>query len=210
MKNKMTVVVVNDFDYIQGGASKVAIDTAQILYENNVDVIFFSATHKENEYKFQQISTNQEECLKDGIKGAFRGLYNFKTAREFKKLLKTLDRNNTIIHIHGWTKSLSSSIFKIAGKQKFKVVLTLHDYFTACPNGGFFNYNKCEICKKKPMTFDCIKTNCDSRNFLFKIYRVIRQYIQNSNLKKCKNINYISISNFSENIIKAYRKKINI
>ena len=29
-----TIVVVNDFDYVQGGASKVALDTAKFLYEN--------------------------------------------------------------------------------------------------------------------------------------------------------------------------------
>lgn len=203
--NNLTVVIVNDFDYIQGGASKVAIDTAKLLYDNDVNVIFFSATHKENDYKFKQIYTNQNECLKDGIRGAFRGLYNIKAAKEFKKLLKTLDRNNTIIHVHGWTKSLSSSIFRIAKKQKFKIALTLHDYFTICPNGGFFNYKKCEICKKKAMSFDCIKTNCDSRNYLFKIYRCIRQTIQNLNTRNLKNIDYfISISDFSIDKLKKY------
>lgn len=210
--NNLTVVIVNDFDYIQGGASKVAIDTAKLLYDNDINVIFFSATHKENDYKFKQICTNQNECLKDGIRGAFRGLYNIKAAKEFKKLLKTLDRNNTIIHVHGWTKSLSSSIFRIAKKQKFKIALTLHDYFTVCPNGGFFNYKKCEICKKKAMSFDCIKTNCDSRNYLFKIYRCIRQTIQNLNTKNLKNIDYfISISDFSVDKLKSYfYKNINI
>jgi len=35
MKDKdLTVVIVNDFDYIQGGASKVAIDTAKLLHKN--------------------------------------------------------------------------------------------------------------------------------------------------------------------------------
>ena len=32
--NIKTVVIVNDFNYIQGGASKVAIDTAKILRES--------------------------------------------------------------------------------------------------------------------------------------------------------------------------------
>lgn len=29
LPKKTTIVIVNDFDYIQGGASKVAIDTAK-------------------------------------------------------------------------------------------------------------------------------------------------------------------------------------
>lgn len=212
MKNKnLTVVVINDFDFIQGGATKVAIDTAQILYDNNVDVIYFSAVHKENNFKFKQITTNQKECLKDGIKGSFRSLYNFKAAKCLKKLLKKLDKENTIVHIHGWTKALSSSIFKVLGKGNFKVVLTLHDYFTVCPNGGFFNYKKCEICKKKAMSLDCVKSNCDSRNYIFKLYRVLRQYVQNKNIKKCKNLNLINISDFSLDKLKNYfDKNINI
>ena len=44
-----TVIIVNDFNYIQGGASKVAIDTARILKDNNIRVIFFSAVNKEKE-----------------------------------------------------------------------------------------------------------------------------------------------------------------
>lgn len=204
MENKTTIVIVNDFDYIQGGASKVAIDTAILLHENKYNVIFFSATHKDNDYKFKQVCTNQNECLKDGIKGALRGLKNNKVEKEFSKLLDSLDKNNTIIHIHGWTKSLSSIIFKVAYKKNFKTVLTMHDYFTACPNGGFYNYKKNQICELNPMSFKCKKCNCDSRNYLFKIYRIIRQKIQNKNMKYLNN--YIYISEFSYNVLKKYNK----
>lgn len=197
MKNDLTVVVVNDFDYTQGGASKIAIETAQLLYENNCNVIFFSATHKENDYKFKQVCTNQNECLKDGIKGLYRNIYNKKVKKEFSKLLDTLDNSKTIIHIHGWTKSLSSVVFSVAKKKKFKIVLTVHDYFTYCPNGGLFNYKKNKICNLKPMSFKCKICNCDSRNFIIKIYRVLRQRIQNKNLKNVKG-NCIYVSDFSK------------
>lgn len=200
MENKPTIVVVNDFDYVQGGASKIAIDTAQLLYENGYNVIFFSATHKENNYKFKQISTNQKECLTDGIKGAFRGISNHKVKKEFSKLLDSLDKDNTIIHVHGWTKSLSSVIFKVIQNKHFKMVLTVHDYFSSCPNGGYFNYPKCKICKKKAMSFDCIKTNCDSRNYIIKLYRILRQKIQNKNIKKLQG-NCIYISDFSKKVL---------
>lgn len=203
MENKMKVIIVNDFDYVQGGASKVAIDTAQILFDNNIDVTLFSATHKENNYKFNNISLNQKECLTDGIKGAFRSLYNFKVKKEFGKLLDSCDKNNTIIHIHGWTKSLSSSVMDIAFKKNFKVIITVHDYFLTCPNGGYFDYNKNHICTICPMSLNCLKTNCDSRNYGFKLFRVVRQLIQNKNTKKLKNIkNIISISDFSIDKIK--------
>lgn len=205
--NVKTVVIVNDFNYTQGGASKVAIDTARLLKEENIEVIFFSAVNNEEEKidGIKYISTNQKEALKEKnkIKGALNGIYNLKAKKEFKKLLNTLDKDATIIHVHGWTKALSSSIFDIAFKMKFKVVLTLHDYFTACPNGGYFNYKKNEICHLKPLSWKCIKCNCDSRNYGFKLYRVIRQFVQNKIVKLNEKLeNVITISEFSEKILK--------
>ncbi len=202
------VVIVNDFNYVQGGASKVAIETAKILQEQGIRVFFFSAVNKENEKidGVKYISTNQQEALKEKnkIKGAINGIYNLKVKKELKKLLKTLNKESTIIHVHGWTKALSSSVFDMAFKMKFKVVLTLHDYFTACPNGGYFNYKKNEICKFKPLSWKCIKCNCDSRNYGFKFYRVIRQFVQNKIVKLNDKLeNVITISEFSEKILKT-------
>ena len=206
--NLKNVVIVNDFNYVQGGASKVAIDTAKLLKEEGYNVYFFSAVNKEEENidGITYISTNQNEALKEKnkIKGAINGIYNFKAKKELKRLLKTLNFNDTIIHVHGWTKALSSSIFDIAFKMKFKVVLTLHDYFTACPNGGYFNYPKNEICHLKPLSWKCIKCNCDSRNYGFKLYRVVRQFVQNKIVKLNDKLeNAISISDFSEKILKS-------
>lgn len=206
--NVKTVVIVNDFNYTQGGASKVAIDTAKLLKEKGLNVYFFSAVNKqeENIEGITYISTNQNEALKEKnkIKGAINGIYNFRTKKELKKLLKTLDPKETVIHVHGWTKALSSSVFDIAFKMKFKVVLTLHDYFTACPNGGYFNYRKNEICEYIPLSWNCIKCNCDSRNYGFKLYRVLRQFVQNKIVKLNDKLEYvISISDLSERVLKS-------
>lgn len=197
------VVVVNDFNYVQGGASKVAIDTANLL-SDKYKVYFFSASKDQSELNenIVNICTNQGECLNNGIKGALSGLKNKKVAKEFSKLLDTLGNNETIIHVHGWTKCLSSIIFKVAYKKHFKVVLTLHEYFTVCPNGGFFNYKKCKQCSLKPMSFKCITCNCDSRNYAFKLYRVLRQKRYQ---KDMKNLKYgIAISE----LVKEKAKKI--
>lgn len=210
MSKLKNVVIVNDFDYTQGGASKVAIDTANLLANSSEDikVYFFSACHNASSNlnnKVISVCTNQGEALKNKnkIKGFINGIYNFKAKKEFKKLLNSLNKDETIIHVHGWTKALSSSVFDIAFKLKYKLVLTMHDYFTACPNGGYFNYKTNEICKLKPLCMKCMKCNCDSRNYLFKIYRIIRQFVQNKIVKlNDKLIDVISISEFSEIILK--------
>lgn len=211
-----TVVIVNDFNYTQGGASKVAIDTATILKNKNINTIFFSADNKEEEKikGVKYVTTNQKEALKEKNRliGCLNGIYNFKAKKEFKKLLATLDKETTVIHVHGWTKALSSSIFDVAFKMNFKVILTLHDYFTACPNGGYFNYKTNEICHLKQLSWKCIRCNCDSRNYGFKLYRIIRQFVQNKIVKLPQKLNYaIGISDLSIEVLKNnFNNKIRI
>ena len=43
------LIIVNDFNYVQGGASKVAIDTANILKEDIEKIYFFSAVNNYDE-----------------------------------------------------------------------------------------------------------------------------------------------------------------
>ena len=212
MANLKNVVIINDFDYINGGAAKVALNTAEILNEAGINVYFFSAVHKERGYtsNVKYITTNQKEALNDNIKlrGIVNGIYNIKAKKELVKLLDTLDEKNTIIHIHGWMKALSSSIFSAIYKKKFPCVVTFHDYFSICPNGGFFNYRKNQICKLEPLSLKCLTCNCDSRNYIFKIYRIIRQFVQNKIININNKIKYvISISDFSYEVLKNSIRK---
>lgn len=212
MANLKNVVIINDFDYINGGAAKVALNTAEILNKVGINVYFFSAVHKEKKCtsNIKYITTNQKEALKDNIKlrGILNGIYNIKAKKELLKLLDTLDKENTIIHVHGWMKALSSSIFSAICKKKFTYVVTFHDYFSICPNGGFFNYKKNQICRLEPLSLECLICNCDSRNYIFKIYRIIRQFVQNNIININDKIKYIiSISDFSYRILKNSIRK---
>lgn len=68
------VIIINDFNYVQGGASQIAINTAKALIDNGLKVIFFSAVNKseENIDGIEYISTEQNEALKEKnkLKGA--------------------------------------------------------------------------------------------------------------------------------------------
>lgn len=204
------VIIVNDFDYVQGGASKVALDTANLLKRkySNLNIYFFSGVTNNDSYLDEgiiKVCTYQGENLKDKniLRGCINGVYNFRAKKKLNQLLKQLNSDNTIIHIHGWTKCLSSSIFSAIYKKNFKFVITLHDYFTACPNGGYYNYKQNTICRLSPLSFQCIKCNCDSRSYYFKIYRIIRQFIQSNIVKLNKKLKYvITISRLSEDILR--------
>ena len=205
-----TVITVSDYGQVNGGSAKVAIESAVALANIVKESILFCAVGDNFEDLLSKnvkvICLNQYDILNNPnrFKAILQGLWNEEARCEFKKLLQTKNPNETIIHVHSWSNAISSSIFKTAENLGFKVVITIHDYFLACPNGGFYNYKKNHICKLTPLSLKCILCNCDSRKYLHKIWRVFRQFILNNSIKKRKNISYIFISDFSENILTKY------
>ena len=87
-----------------------------------------------------------------------------------------LDPRHTVVHLHGWTKALSASPIAAAEKLGFKTVCTLHDFFTACPNGGFFDYVTNTPCTRVALSMDCVTARCDKRHHAHKLFRVARSY----------------------------------
>lgn len=198
------VIIVCDHMHIAGGASKIAIQTAISLKSSGLNVVYFGAMLPIDDGLINAgvitVCTEQNDIThqKSRTKAFFQGINNKKARKIFYELLKGFNIHDTIIHIHGWTKALSSSIFIPLKQRNFKVLITVHDYFMICPNGGLFNYKKSEICKLAPLSFRCKICNCDSRGYLYKVYRVIRQQKQRKFLNKVKNISLIFISEFSK------------
>ena len=204
MEKVKNAIIVSDFGTIEGGATKVAHKTAIALNKQGINVVLFCAVAPVSEELkgsgVDVVCLGQSDILneKSKIKGVLRGISNKLAKKEFKKLLLRFNPQDTVIHVHNWTKGISSSIFPVAKKLKFKTFITVHDYFLICPNGGLFNYPKKEICDIKPMSIKCIRCNCDSRSYLQKLFRVLRQRKQNKNIRKFKDIGYIFISDFSK------------
>lgn len=203
------IIVVYDYAFINGGAAKVAIRSAVGLSDEGYHVSYYCAVGPVCE-ELSESSVNVR-CLDiddinsgNRIKAMMNGIWNQNVYRDFLAFLKDFDRDQTIIHVHGWSKALSSAVLKAAEKMRFQIVLTLHDYFTLCPNGGFYNYNKKYICQLKPMSMKCMLCDCDKRNYLQKIWRTCRQLVQDRFVRADKNINYISISGLNENLIKDH------
>ena len=202
----MTVVIINDFGYINGGASQVAIENALMIKKMGHHVIYFTAVgpieEKLTMAGVEVICLKQVEFLNypNKLKGAIKGIWNKTAFDELNNLLKKLDKKSTIIHVHVWIKALSCSIFKAIKRYRFNCIITAHDYFLVCPNGGFYNYTTGSLCQKKPLSLSCLFCNCDKRNYFQKLYRVVRQQVQNNILKNV-NLHIIYVSEFSRRII---------
>lgn len=215
MQNKPKIVVLNDFAYIAGGASQVALASAVGLARRGYGVTFVSAVGPVEpgitaHPNLQVVCTHQHDIAKDPkpLRAAGQGIWNPRAGKTLSKVLDHCDARNTIVHVHSFNKALSSSVMREAVRRNFRVVLTLHDYFVACPNGGFFIHPTERICPLRGMSSKCIRTNCDSRSYLHKLWRVGRQAVQNRLGLVPEGIkHFIAISDLSYGVLRSYLPK---
>ncbi|HKB55215.1 MAG TPA: glycosyltransferase family 4 protein, partial [Ramlibacter sp.] len=103
------------------------------------------------------------------------------------------------------TKALSSSVIRETLTGGYPAVTTLHDYFCACPNGGFFDYQKATNCQLVPLSLACVTTHCDARSYPQKLWRVGRQFVQRGAGRFPGAMrHFISVTQFSARILKRY------
>lgn len=199
------IVIVCDYAFFEGGAANVAIQSALAFSKyTDLNIYCFAGNGDPCEQllnsRVKIIALKMPDLLGNNnkIDAFIKGIYNNKSAEQLKKLLSSLNREETIVHVHTWTKVLSSSIFKVCNELQFKTYLTIHEYFLACPNGACYNYVNHNICELPPLSKECIKCNCDARSYPQKLWRCVRQKKQNKILSEFKDLNYIFISSFQE------------
>lgn len=161
----------------------MAIDEAIGLTARGIPVTYFSSIGP----VCDELATAQVPVVLLGHKRLLDGrrdprtviqsLWNPIAYRAMDELLRPMDSRATIVHVHDFSQ-MSGSPIRCALNRGFKVVSTLHDYLTVCPNGGFFDYPTERPCERRPLSLDCVKRNCDKRNYLNKLYRVVKMQAQ--------------------------------
>jgi glycosyltransferase involved in cell wall biosynthesis len=207
----MNIIIVNDFASINGGAGQVALTSAIELAKRGNRVIVFAAVlpimPSLVESGVEIVITDQFAISNDAnrTRAVMQGVWNFKSQEYMKRLLLSLDRSDTIVHIHSWRSALSASVVRSAINYGFNVVCTFHDYASACPNGGFFDYKIRQICKEVPLSIGCVTRNCDVKSYPQKLWRVLRQFTQNKfGLLPSGIKHFIAVSDFSSSILKPF------
>ncbi|WP_284178814.1 glycosyltransferase family 4 protein [Rhabdaerophilum sp. SD176] len=176
----MRIVLVLDTAFVNGGQAKVALDSALGLKAlGHEPVVFAAVGPAAAELEAAGIPVHvlgQSELIKDcsALRAAWRGIHNETAAEALEALLAAQPLGDTVIHVHGWAKALSSSIAGPIRKSGLPALYTMHEYFLLCPNGGFYNYVQHRHCTLKPLSAACLATACDSRSRLHKAWRVVR------------------------------------
>ena len=207
----MRIIVINDHGSITGGAAQVAIASLNALADIGFDVTFVSGVIPVDDCidqnKVRIINFGIHELITNPSKwdAAINGIWDARCAKKIELLLDEYDPRETVVHLHTWTKSLTSSVVHKIRRRGFKLVCTLHDYFSICPNGGLFNYPKQQHCGVVPMSVMCLMTNCDARNYAQKLWRYSRHVVQQQVAGMPSRIqHFISISDYSEALLRPY------
>jgi glycosyltransferase involved in cell wall biosynthesis len=208
----LEVVVLNDCASLTGGSSAVAIASAMGLARQGIPTTLFTAVgpvapHLLKVPDLTVVCLGQAEIARNPRRlEAFRdGWRNGQAVHALRNLLATRSPARTVVHAHGWTKALSPCVLAAALDLGFPLVVTLHDFFISCPNGGFFVYPKNEICRRAPLSGACWRCNCDRRNRAQKLWRNARTWIQNGLLHVPERVSFfVGVSQFSLNLLKPF------
>jgi glycosyltransferase involved in cell wall biosynthesis len=181
----MHILIVADHAWINGGQSKVAIESALGLVARGHRVTYFAS-----------VGPADERLAEAGIETVCLGQYDVNTAPSWLRFLPqymwnreaavslaqviaAMDPSDSAVHVHAFAKAVSPSVGPVLAKSPVPVVYTMHEFFIVCPNGGFYDYQSAQICHRKPLSASCIATNCDSRSYAHKMLRVGRQLLIN-------------------------------
>ena len=201
------VVIVDDSADNFGGTAQVAYVTARVLTDRGYNVVYFAGSGPVHNRLdgIRVICVHKLPALQNQskVKGAIQGLWSRKTYQAMLSLLSEFNPLDTVVHVHSWTHTLSSSVFSAIAKAGFPTLFTLHDYFLTCPNGGFYDYQANEICSLKPCSIACVCRNCDKRSYAQKLYRLLRISIQTRQIAKVRCKRFCYLSPFTYGILKG-------
>lgn len=208
----MRVVIISDFASVNGGAAKVAIESARGLAEAGVEIVFACAIGPVSERldhpRIQVEMFSGEEIWKVGSKfaAARQGIWNA-PAHAFLSALLSRQPVGTLVHLHQWTKAFSPAAIAAAGESGLPVAITMHDYFSFCPVGGYFDFRAGTPCTREPMSVSCIASHCDRASYVHKLVRVARQWRSDEAMRGLKAPLFIHVSDFARRFAEPFLPK---
>lgn len=206
----MRAVIISDFGSVNGGAAKVAIESARGLAEAGVEIVFACAIGPVSErLDHPLISVERfagEEIWQVGCKvaAARQGIWNGEAHRFLRDLLSRQPRGKTLVHLHQWTKAFSPAAIATAGESGLPVAITMHDYFSFCPVGGYFDFKANAVCRYRPMSAGCVTSNCDRASYLHKLIRVARQFGSDKAMRRLEAPLFIHVSDFARRFAEPF------
>jgi glycosyltransferase involved in cell wall biosynthesis len=179
------VVLINDFSKVRGGAAALVVLLAEKLLAKNINVTLITGDDGSALQTLlpgvSVVSLNEPPLLDRPAKvAAIKGWYNSSANQMVANWIAHNDTPRTVYHVHNWTHILSASVFRALHDVRHRTVMHAHDYFLACPNGAFVNYQSGRECQLAPLSVACLATDCDRRSYTQKLWRAGRHAVRRS------------------------------
>ena len=176
------VVIINDDTEESGGAAAVALASVRLLRERRVPVTVLSGdvgSAALEELGADTVALGGQHIMSGNrAAAALRGLYDAGTGTALANWIAVQDTPGTIYHLHNWHKVLTPSVFRALRPVASRLLISAHDYFLVCPNGGYFRYPQQSACALTPGSARCLVANCDRRHYGHKLWRVARHQLR--------------------------------
>lgn len=173
------IVVIHDFAAPEGGAGVLAIMAAKEYARRGIPVTYFAGAIDgagEELAGIDLVGLNLARLLDQSpARAMVQGFHN-RAARDcLRKWIARHDTDRTVYHLHNWSQILSPAIFSGLRGVEERLVVTCHDFFNVCPNGGFTHFPSSQPCDLKPLSLACMASQCDRRSSVHKYWRGARQ-----------------------------------
>ncbi|KQO72537.1 glycosyl transferase family 1 [Methylobacterium sp. Leaf87] len=185
----MHIAILAEFAVASGGAEKVAVESARGLAEAGHSVTYLQAIDGPADALLDHPGItrltlhNRDIWDRPAHRAAVSGIWDGPSAARLGAALDALPVRPDLVHLHQWTRSLSPSVFPPLFARGVPVVVTLHDYFMACPNGVYYRFDRAAPCALTPLSTGCLAAPCDGRSRLHKLVRVGRNAVLRTTLR---------------------------
>ena len=172
------VVIIHDHATPVGGAGVLALMAAREYRKLGLPVTFFtggSGNATGDLEGIDLIALGTARLLDLPKWAAMRqGLYSKMVRNALAAWIVQNDTERTVYHLHNWSQTLSPAVFEALRPVEQRTIVTCHDFFNACPNGSFLDFQKSKLCVSRPLSPACLAKQCDRRGAAHKYWRVLR------------------------------------
>ena len=172
------IVVIHDSVEARGGATGLARLSAIEYRKRGFDVVYITGERDDGQLSAEGVKViglGQDKIQKSGAtRSLIRGINNVGFKALLHDWISRHDTPGTIYHLHNWAQILSPSVFTALSSVEARTVVSCHDFFNVCPNGGLLNFQTGNVCNLQPMSARCWASQCDRRSSAHKYWRMAR------------------------------------
>jgi glycosyltransferase involved in cell wall biosynthesis len=174
------IIMLNDFSVAHGGSTGIALLATRLLRSRGHKVVFITGDSGDNaelrDLGVKVVAFGGKSLLDTPRLTALRtGLWQREARKFLSHWIANNGRPNDVWHLHNWSQIWSPSVFSALEPVMDRLVVHAHEYFNACPNGAYYDYQAESACHRVPLSLSCLTTQCDKRNRIQKVWRSSRQ-----------------------------------